>query len=281
MPINPKDMKRIMTSPYRLLAPVERYLLETNDEKTSHRDTQHLHPSEICKKDWCPRSSYYKIMGLPEKPESFTLQRLNVFATGTMIHEKWQDWLTKAGVMEQAEVPIYDEEHRIMGHADGVIKDKKGRAVLEIKSVGMGTIRFEDYELFLRYSRGEVNFEGVWTAIKHPFPSHLRQAMLYMYCLDIQDGLILYEWKPTQEVKEFAITYQPEIVEPILASCLSVVRALDAKVAPERPMWLSPDHRVCKFCPYKAECWNENNGSTGSGDAEIPQQVRIAQSTEG
>jgi len=202
-----------------------------------------------------------------------------VFATGTQIHEKWQNWLTEAGVMEQAEVPIFNEEHRIMGHADGVIKDKKGRAVIEIKSIGIGTVRFEDYDLFLKYSRKEIDFDGVWSAIKHPFPSHIRQAQLYMYCLGIEDGLILYEWKATQEVKEFSIKFQPELVDPILSSCLSVVRALDAKVPPERPMWLTPDHRVCKYCPFKAECWNDNRNTAGQGDGEVQHQVRITQST--
>lgn len=261
--INPKDMKRVMNSPYRLLAPVERLLLEDNDKKSGERDKLHLHPSEICKKDWCPRSSYYKITGHEEKVESFTLQRLNIFATGTQIHEKWQDWLTRAGVLESAEVPIFDEEHMIMGHADGVVSDKKGRAVLEIKSVGIGTVRFENYELFSKYAKKEIGFDDVWALIKEPFPSHVRQAQLYMYCLGIEDGLILYEWKATQDVKEFAIKYQPEIVDPILASCLSVVRALRDKVAPERPMWLSPDHRVCKYCPFKAECWDNENGNNG------------------
>jgi len=290
--LNPKDMKRIMASPYRLLAPVERLLLEENDAKSSKRDKAHLHPSEICKKDWCPRSSYYRIMGLPEKPESFTLQRLNVFAEGTLIHEKWQRWLKDAGVMEQDEVPVYDEEHMIMGHADGIINDKKGRAVLEIKSVGVGTVRFEDYGLFAPYARNEINLDQLWASIKHPFSSHIRQAQLYMHCLNIDEGLILYEWKATQEVKEFAIQFQSELVEPILASCLSVKRALESNVAPDRPSWLTPDSRVCKYCPFKEECWSENGNRAQSADGDpsggwaispvsVSPQVRVAREADG
>ncbi len=214
--IDPKDMKRILNSPHRLLAPVERMLLEQS--QTSDRDTLHLHPSEICKKDWCPRSSWYRINGYPEPPEKLTFQKLLVFAEGHNIHEKWQSWLTEAGVLDQVEVPIFNEEHRIMGHADGIVKDKNGTAVLEIKSVGVGTVRFEDYGLFAPYSRNEINLDQLWASIKHPFPSHVRQAQLYMYCLGIEEGIILYEWKATQEVKEFSIKYQPELVEPILAS---------------------------------------------------------------
>ncbi len=280
MSISPKDMKRIMASPHRILGPVERHVIQDNDSKTSKRDTKHLHPSEICKKDWCPRSSYYKITGEEQAPESFNLQRLNVFAMGTMIHEKWQKWMEEAGVMEQSEVPVYNEEHLIMGHADGILSDKKGRAVVEIKSVGAGTIRFEDYGLFAPYSRKEITFEGLWDSIKHPFDSHVRQAQLYMYCLGIDKGIILYEWKATQEVKEFEIDYQPELVEPILASCLTVKRALGAGEPPSRPSWLTPDSKTCKYCPFKEECWNEDSRKVdtwGTGVvAEVQQEVRPA-----
>lgn len=272
--IDPKDMKRILNSPYRLLAPVEKMLLEQS--QTSDRDKLHLHPSEICKKDWCPRSSWYRIKGYPEPPEKLTFQKLLVFAEGHNIHEKWQSWLTEAGVLDQVEVPIFNEEHRIMGHADGIVKDKKGTAVLEIKSVGVGTVRFEDYGLFAPYSRNEMNLDQLWASIKHPFPSHVRQAQLYMYCLGIDEGIILYEWKATQEVKEFSIKYQPELVEPILASCLSVVRALEGDNPPVRPMWVDKDHRVCKWCPFRAECWNEGNSvvQTGPSDAEVSGEVQ-------
>lgn len=280
MTISAKDMKRIMNSPYRLLPHVERLLLENNEENTGNRDTLHLHPSEICKKDWCPRSSYYKIIGLPEKPRSFTLQTLNVFAEGHLIHDKWQRWLTEAGLLEQAEVPIYNEEHLIMGHADGIINDKKGRAVLEIKSVGVGTVRFENYGLFAPYSRKEITLDELWSSIKVPFDSHVRQAQLYMYCLDIKDGIILYEWKASQDVREFSIKYQPEIVEPILASCLTVVRALRDDTVPSRPSWLDKDHRVCKSCAFKEYCYEGNiEQGTNLSDGKVPVEVRPSRKT--
>lgn len=272
--IDPKDMKRLINSPYRLLAPVEKMLLE--ESQTSDRDKLHLHPSEICKKDWCPRSSWYRISGYPEPPEKLTFQKLLVFAEGHNIHGKWQAWLMDAGVLDQVEVPIFNEEHRIMGHADGIVKDKHGTAVLEIKSVGIGTIRFEDYGLFAPYSRNEINLDQLWASIKHPFPSHVRQAQLYMYCLGIDEGILLYEWKATQEVREFSIKYQPELVEPILASCLSVVRALEDGAPPDRPMWVDKDHRVCKWCPFRAECWNESNSvvQTGPSDVKVSGEIR-------
>lgn len=296
MTIRPEDMKRLLNSPYRLLAPVERLLLEQNAKNNEERDSLHLHPSEICKKDWCPRSSWYKISGYPGPNESFSLQRLNIFAEGHLIHEKWQRWLKESGVLEAAEVPIKDIDHHIIGHADGIISDSKGRAVLEIKSVGVGTVRMEDYGLFAPYSRNEINIDGLWASIKKPFPSHVRQTQLYMHCLGIHDAIILYEWKANQDVKEFSIQYQPDIVDSLLASCHTVVRALEENQPPIRPVWLDQDHRVCKSCPYKKQCYSNedsNNGrqsedSSQSGkwgppirNVEVSDQVSVPRQTEG
>lgn len=254
IPWHLKTYKQSLTSKYRLIPAVERVLIE--EQASSTRDTLHLHPSEICKKDWCHRASWYTINGYAKENESFTFQRLNIFAEGHAIHAKWQDWLHRAKVLEQAEVPIKDEKHRIIGHADGIINDHKGRAILEIKSIGAGTVRMEDYELF----ESSTNPDDMWKKIRKPFQSHLRQANLYMHCTGINDAVLLYEWKATQEVKEFSVKFQPELIEGILAGCQMVIRSLEQGIPPMRPMWVdSPSHKTCKVCPYKKVCWKDDD----------------------
>lgn len=253
LPWHLKNYKNSLVSKDRLVPAVEKLLMKRQLEST--RDTLHLHPSEICKRDWCPRSSWYTIKGYEKESESFTFQKLNIFAEGHAIHHKWQTWLLEAGILEQAEVPIKNEEYLLLGHADGIINDKKGKAVLEIKSVGIGTIRMEDYELF----KNAKTPDEAWKNIRQPFPSHLRQVMLYMYCMNIHDAVFIYEWKANQDVKEFSVKYQPELVEPLLASCKSVVRALESGIPPMRPSWI-PDssHKACKSCPYQKVCWKDD-----------------------
>jgi CRISPR/Cas system-associated exonuclease Cas4 (RecB family) len=248
-----KNYKNLITSKGRLVPVVEKELIK--EQLNSTRDTLHLHPSEICKKDWCPRSSWYTIKGYEKQGETFTFQKLNIFAEGHAIHAKWQKWLTDAGVLEQVEVPILNEEYRLMGHADGIINDKKGRAILEIKSVGAGTIRMEDYESF----KSATSENDMWKKVRQPFPTHLRQLNLYMYCLGIHEGVFLYEWKANQDVKEFSVKYQAELIEDILAGCQSVIRALDSGIPPMRPT-LAEDSssRICKYCPYSKVCWKDD-----------------------
>lgn len=253
LPWHLQNYKKSFTSKGRLVPAVEKVLIQ--EQLDSTRDTEHLHPSEICKKDWCPRSSWYTIKGYTKQDEKFTFQRLNIFAEGHAIHQKWQKWLMDAGVLEQAEVPITDEEHRIIGHADGIVNDSQGRAVLEIKSVGLGTIRMEMPDLF----KEDLTPEEMWKRIRQPFTSHMRQLMLYMHCTGIHQGIILYEWKANQEVKEFAVKFQPELIESVLVNCRSVVRALESGVPPMRPVWMeNSSHYVCKKCPYQKVCWKDD-----------------------
>ena len=77
-----------------------------------------------------------------------------------------------------------------------------------------------------------------------------------MYCTGIDTIVFIYEWKPTQEVKEFVVKYNPEVMEPILENCKTVIEHLDNNTTPERPNWATGSScSGCKFCPYKKECW--------------------------
>lgn len=302
------DFKKAMTRTGRIVPQVEQHLIRAQEAQAGKRDTKFLHPSEICKKDWCPRSSWYTIKDAKRPDQSVNFQRLNIFAEGTAIHDKWQAWLAATGVLEgrwecavcnaswwgvskdndacyacynriirYKEVPIENAEFHLLGHSDGIISDAKGKAILEIKSVGIGTLRYESPELFARFTKGDLSLDGMWKEIKTPFYSHLRQINLYMYCLGIHDGVVLYEWKPTQEVKEFQVRFQEEMIASILAGCSTVKSALDTDTTPMRPMTASLDASMCKSCPYYKRCWSideDQPSDTVVSGGQLPVQVR-------
>lgn len=300
-----KDFKSAFLSKTRVLGPVEQMLIRDSAARAGMRDTKFLHPSQICKKDWCPRSSWYTIIDGKSPDQPANLQRLNIFAEGNRIHSKWQSWLLQAGLLEgkwycpecesngydhltddlcpmcerghvsYREVSISNEEYHLLGHADGIINDPQGRAVLEIKSVGVGTVRFDQPDLFMRYSKGELTLDGMWKEIKTPFISHLRQVNLYMYCLNIHQGVVLYEWKPTQDLKEFSVKYQPELIEHILAGCSTVKSALDKGTTPMRPLNASLDSQMCKTCPYYKRCWSIDEDQQDNTVSERPIRVEV------
>jgi hypothetical protein len=280
-----RNYKDLVKSKGRLVPLVEIEMIKEYHSKGAQRDTQHLHPSELSKKDWCARAAYYKIKSYPEAPDNYSSKRLNIFAEGNSIHAKWQKWLWKAGVLSglwhcnacsntwydtspsictscysdrlsYREVPVRDDEHRIIGHADGEILDKEGRALIEIKSVGIGTVRFEKPSLYADYADGKLGIDDVWKNIKSPFASHVRQGHVYMHCRKIDTIVFIYEWKPSQDIKEFVLKYNPDIINPILDNCKLVISHLDDNVVPDKPDWArNKSCQGCKFCPYKKVCW--------------------------
>ena len=281
--------------------------MRDNAQRSLHRDTDHLHPSEICKADWCPRSSWYTIKGYEPAPKEFRFQTLNIFREGHDIHHKYQTWLSEAGVLwgnwqclycanvvedeislglthcqtcgqaewEYREVPITNDEYRILGHADGVVVLNQEQYMIEIKSVGIGTVRVEAPAIFKKYSDKTYSLEDVWRNIKRPFGPHLRQGNLYMHCTGIHQMIVLYEWKPTQDVKEFVIRYQPELIADILENAKNLLPWLDRKAAPPRPGWAAPEHKTCKQCPQYKNCWKEDEVEAQA----LPHEVQPARKT--
>lgn len=309
-----KAMKAAMTAKGRIVPKVQQVVALEAAQDNAHRDTAFLHPSEICKKDWCPRASWYSILDGIRPPQSAAFSRMNVFAEGSTIHKKWQRWLHKAEILEgwweckkcgeqfwgispklcrecmhdklrYKEVPISDEAHHVIGHADGIINDEEGRAVLEIKTVGTGTVKFDAPELFMPFSKGELTLDQLWSKIRMPFPSHIRQVTLYMHFLDIKEAVVLYEWKPTQAVKEFKLRYNRQHIESILEGCQEVKRALSTGTPVMRPIWATgEDVTQCAGCHYRKRCWSINGSDQASravSDGEVHVEVRPSEPTGG
>jgi len=271
----------------RILPKIETAIALEQAERNSHRDTKHLHSSEMAKENWCPRSTWYKIMDTEESdPQSMNLKRMNIFAEGHNIHDKWQRWMWKAGGLvgnwkcltcdykwedrspgmcpicssddiKYAEVSLSSERYKIIGHADGIWEDAHGKAVVEIKSVGLGTIRWDAPKLYEGYENGDLTLDGLWAKIKRPLTTHRRQVTLYMMCLGIHDAVIIYEWKPSQDVKEFRLKYDPDLIAPILEGADEVLDALESETPPPRHLTAtSKSCNTCRFCPYKTHCWS-------------------------
>lgn len=286
------QFKKLRTSSRGVLLPaIEEHMLRkhvANDDE--HRDRLHIHPSEMSKSDWCPRNSWYRLKGYPMgEPEKFSFYMENIFEEGHDIHHKWQMRLWDMGVLvgmfgcyvcEQGwfgvspkecrhcgsallyynEVPLYREDLRIIGHADGEVLGNEdypvGTGLIEVKSVSLGTLRFEAPDLHKEFEDG-LRIDKLWDKIKRPFPSHLKQGMLYLYLRGLTRMTYIYEWKPSQVTKEFTLTYDADVVEPLIASCKDVVAHLDGDEPPARPGWaLASESKGCKGCPFIGACWN-------------------------
>lgn len=275
------DLKKFLdakTKPNRLLGDIERHLQK---RPVGDRSTTVLHPSEMIKKDFCVRGSYFLLSGHTKIAEKPGLRLQSIFDEGHAIHAKWQRWFQEMGVIHgqfkcaacdhmtwgtspeacegcgapwykltYEEVTLKDDELRIKGHTDGWIKGLGDDTLIEIKSIGPGTIRAEAPSLMMDAGG---DFMKAWGQVRRPFSTHIMQGQVYLELMKrmgnpINEIVFLYELKADQSYKEFSIKADFELVRHIFDKAAFVVAAVDAGVAPE---CTNNPGGTCKQCdPY-------------------------------
>jgi len=259
----------------RLLGPIERHILLRPADTSRRQDV--LHPSELIKDDFCVRAAYYRLIGKAIEEERPNLRLQSIFDEGHAVHAKWQGYLAEMGVLygrwktrndviipwalssevdlatsDYREVPLHDDALNISGHSDGWVKGLGEDFLIEIKSIGPGTIRVENPSLF---RNGDLF--AAWREIRRPFPTHVRQGQLYLALanrmkdrgeLDSapQEIVFIYELKADQSAKEFVVGYDPALSKDALDDAYDVVKAVESSIAPECRF------ENCKKCaPYE------------------------------
>ena len=268
------------TKPSRFLGDLERHMQQ---KPAGDRSTTVLHPSEIIKPDFCKRGSYFLLNGHKKIADNPPFRLQSIFDEGHMIHAKWQRWFQemvilhgkfKCDVCDEVtwgtspelcgacrapssklvydEVTLFDDELRIKGHTDGWIKDAKGDALIEIKSIGQGTIRAEAPQLFDTSN----DLFSAWNNIRRPFGTHILQGQMYLELMkrmghEVNEIVFIYELKADQSQKEFVVKADPTLVEHIFAKAQDVVDAVKAGIAPDCN---NNTGGTCKQCaPYKED----------------------------
>lgn len=243
----------------RVLGSLERHLMSRPKDKSRRTDV--LHPSDMVGSDWCHRASYFHLTGeTPVSTRTNSLRLANVFAEGHLIHSKWQGWFQSMGVLygkwycieceeyfwggadchegplEYREVPLFYEPLRIFGHADGWLVGLGEPLMLEIKSVGEGTLRWECPELL---AENDYDFNKTWRAIEAPFMKHIMQVQIYMKLAELlnyencpQEAVIIYEAKPNQEVKEFVVPKSDFGISHLFEAAAMIVEAVKNQTPP-------------------------------------------------
>ncbi len=282
MTVKKSDLQKFLDAkkkPYRLLGNVERHLLA---RPVGDRRTDVLHPSEIIKKDWCKRASFFLLSGHTKIAEKPPLQLQLIFDEGHAIHAKWQRYFQEMGVLygrfyctschfsmfdlgpivcpscgnatvEYREVTLVDDSLRIAGHTDGWIKGIGDDTLIEIKSIGPGTIRTEAANLMMD---ADGDFMKAWSNVNRPFSSHILQGQVYLELMrrmghTVNEIVFIYELKANQSFKEFSVKADYELVRHVFDGAKFVVDAVESGVAPECS---NNPGETCKQCePYKED----------------------------
>ncbi|MGW3860265.1 hypothetical protein ACWEDZ_02105 [Streptomyces sp. NPDC005047] len=235
--------------------------------RPSGRAQDVMHPSEIVKPDWCHLAAFHRLVlnAEPADRKKTTFTRENIFQEGHETHTKWQRWLTQMGrlagdwrclycehifwrdttpdgceacdappaALQYAEVPLNSTAFRIGGKADGY--SPQDGALVEIKTLGLGSLRYERPEFLERYTvdtdeYGKLpDLTRLWRDFRRPLPSAVRQTQLYMYLANHFEDLpcdrtvFFYDFKSTQETKSFTVTYDEAFSEPLIEAAAAIV----------------------------------------------------------
>lgn len=296
-----KQMVESRKAPTVLLGDIQQHAVKKALEDDSRRQNV-IHPSEMAKADWCPRQTTYRIRGVepsnPRKLEGYHL--LTIFQEGHDIHSKWQTWLGEMGrlwgkwkcpvcehtmwstgaphctecftehgvrvLMGYAEVTLDAEgAWLIAGHADGAVPDIE--SFIEVKSIGLGTIRMEEPELVRKHTvkvegggPKVVDYDSIWKGLKRPLLSHRKQAAIYLAIAKhlgwpYKRMLFIYENKANQQVKEFSVGLDEDLADELIDTAKDIKWAVENDTDLPRPVDYERDKKPCKECPWLDWCW--------------------------
>jgi hypothetical protein len=170
-----------------LIEAIDQYLATRPKDK---RRIRCFHPSTLHKSAQYLYDAYLN----GDNNQDFEPRLLRIFDNGHGVHYRLQRYLKEIGTLVETEVPVENQEYEICGSADGILKLGKREGVLEIKS---------------------INANGFY-ATHEPKPDHIIQINIYMFCLGIPRGCVLYENKNNQELKEFYVKLDNKILDPVL-----------------------------------------------------------------
>ena len=186
----------------------------------------HFSPSQA---HLCPRALYYYMLGYDQDPiPSQNLRRMGI---GTVFHEFIEKKLVETGMMVSSEQEVTYEEPAIRGFYDAIIKrptDDK-HLLLELKSMA------------------EPKYKG-WreTLPKH---DHLMQWNLYSLMTGIDEGIIFYINKNTQEY----IICETERNQSIIDNTLEKFRLVKEYLDKDEQFPYQADWKH-DWCNYQVTC---------------------------
>ncbi len=246
-------------------------LLHNQITKNNKRDyvnkVPKFYPSSVGK---CSRAIVYQMLGYPS--EEFKPDFLFILENGNYYHERIENLFKTTGLMIAPELSIKEPNLRISGRSDVIIKNflphessnniiklykplsyKEQEANKEPEVLWEGP----DNDVIIVELKS-INEKGFARVFRYGAKEeHILQLQLYMYLTGIRVGSLLYENKNNQQLLEFIIPYNDEIVNKIINKIKNVNKHVDNETFPEKEF--EKTDFECRYCDYKDICWPEAN----------------------
>ena len=189
-----------------------------------------FHPSYT---NQCARYWHYLFEGT-EVETSFKPQTYRIFDNGHAVHDRLYSYLREMGILVAEEIPVTHEDPPIEGTADGII-DWYGHKLIELKSIS---------------SEG-FHYRQIY---KKPKDEHFRQAQIYMRCLDLSSGYVIYENKNNQEILPIYIERDDVFIDKLFKKYSKIYSDFKEGKMPAQPY--KRTSAKCMACDLADKCWS-------------------------
>lgn len=199
---------------------IDNFYLNRQEE----RESDHIYISDAGK---CSRAVYFRIKGFAKKAMDARILRL--LDHGGYTHLRIMGVLFSLGIVRASEIEIPSKEI-VSGRADAIVSLNNHLYVVEIKSIN----------------------KVAFNKLEEPNPDHLKQLQLYLHYFNLEEGIIIYECKDTQDIKEFTVSYNKEYVDKMLEDFKELRKKINSNIVPAIPRDI--EKWRCDYCPYAEEC---------------------------
>lgn len=217
---------------------LEQLLIKSIDDHLAKRNAPEIkkvggfHPSYT---NQCARYWYYLFNGV-EVTTSFSPQTYRIFDNGHKVHDRLYSYFKDMGILVAEEIPVTYDSPPIEGTADGII-DIDGNRLIELKSISNEGFHYR--KLYMK-----------------PKDEHYRQAQIYMRCLDLDSGFVIYENKNNQEVLPIFIEKDDVFIDKLFKKYVNIYDAYLKGEIPARPYKKTSAN--CSGCDLAEMCWRED-----------------------
>jgi CRISPR/Cas system-associated exonuclease Cas4 (RecB family) len=213
-----------------LIEGIDEYLSKRNI--TTFKQVKGFHPSYT---NQCTRYWYYLFSGA-NVTSSFSPQTYRIFDNGHAVHNRLYGYFKEMGVLVEEEIPVTYDNPPIEGTADGII-DWYGYKLIELKSISSEGFHYRQLH-------------------NKPKDEHYRQAQIYMHCLNLDSGFVIYENKNNQDILPIYIEKDEKFIKKLFQKYENIYNNYLNNQIPERPYKRTSAN--CSSCDLAALCWSEN-----------------------
>lgn len=219
---------------------LEQLLVEKIDIQLQSRNTPafkkmgYFRPSQT---NQCARFWYYMFDGVEVTPR-FSSITYRIFDNGHAVHDRLYKYLRESGLLVAEEIPVQWDDPPIQGTADGII-NLHGHRLIELKSISAEGFAYREVS-------------------QKPTDDHFRQAQIYMKCLNLDSGFLIYENKNNQRILPLFIERDDDFLDKLFKKYKKIhLNYLNGQI-PDHPY--KKTSKNCASCDLKDHCWADTSG---------------------